>query len=339
MTFQREKSKRGRVKTPAGDPFPQFIAPCLATLTRAAPDGAQWIHEIKFDGYRIQAHIEDSDVRLYTRKGLDWTSRFTSIAKALRGLKLRTAILDGEVVVEDEHGTSSFVMLVDDLKAGRSARMTYCAFDLLYLNGHDTRALPLLQRKELLAGVLAKTGKTSCLRYSQHIEREGAAMLAEVCKLGLEGIISKRIDKPYRSGRGEDWLKSKCLQSDEFVIGGYVESSAIKNAIGALLLGYFDGTAFRYAGRVGTGFSHKLAHDLWAQLHKLRTPGSPFANGLTALQRKGVVWVKPQLVAQIEYRAITSDNLLRHASFKALREDKPAHEVTLPAFVKRYSTR
>lgn len=328
------KSKRVRAESSGSDPFPRFIAPCLATLSRAAPDGEQWVHEIKFDGYRIQAHIEDGKVRLYTRKGLDWTGRFAAIAKALRALKLKSAILDGEVVVEDDHGASSFVMLVEDLKAGRSARMSYCAFDLLYLNGHDTRALALLQRKELLAGVLTKTGNASCLRYSQHIEREGAAMLAEVCKLGLEGIISKRIDKPYRSGRGEDWMKSKCLQSDEFVIGGYVDSSAMKNAIGALLLGFFDGKALRYAGRVGTGFSHKVAHDLWAQLHKLRTPGSPFANGLTALQRKGVVWVKPQLVAQIDYRAITSDNLLRHASFKALREDKPAREVTLPAFAK-----
>lgn len=333
MAVSQVKSKRARGK-PAADPFPHFIAPCLATLTRVTPDGDQWVHEIKFDGYRIQAHIEDGEVRLYTRKGLDWTGRFTAIAKALAALKLKSAILDGEVVVEDERGASSFVMLVDDLKAGRSARMTYCAFDLMYLNGHDTRRLPLLQRKELLSGVLAKAGKSPGLRYSQHIERDGSAMLAEVCKLGLEGIISKRIDKPYSSGRGEDWLKSKCLQSDEFVIGGYVDSSAMKDAIGALLLGYYDGKSFRYAGRVGTGFSHKLAHDLWAQLHKLHTPASPFANGLTALQRKGVVWVKPKLVAQIDYRAITSDNLLRHASFKALREDKPAHEVTLPSFAK-----
>ncbi len=303
-------------------------------MTRAPPVGALWVHEIKYDGYRIQAHIEAGDVRLYTRKGLDWTGRFAAIAKALRALKLKSAILDGEVVVEDEHGASNFVMLVDDLKAGRSARMVYCAFDIMYLNGHDMRALSLLQRKDLLSGVLAKTGKASCLRYSEHIEREGAAMLVEVCKLGLEGIISKRTDKPYRSGRGEDWLKSKCLQSDEFVIGGYVESRAMKNAIGALLLGYFDGKAFRYAGRVGTGFSHKVAHNLWGQLQKLRTPGSPFADGLTAPQRQGVIWVTPLLVAQVDYRAITSDNLLRHASFKALREDKPAREVTLPAFVK-----
>lgn len=327
----KSKSARGK---PAAGAFPRFIAPCLATLTRTAPEGAQWVHEIKYDGYRIQAHIEGGEVRLYTRKGLDWTARFAAIAKALGALKLKSAILDGEVVVEDERGVSSFVMLVDDLKAGRSARMTYCAFDLMYLNGHDTRPLPLLQRKELLFGVLKKAGKTSSLRYSQHIEREGKAMLAEVCKLGLEGIISKRIDKAYASGRGVDWLKSKCLQSDEFVIGGYVDSSAMKDAIGALLLGFFEGKAFRYAGRVGTGFSHKLAHDLWTQLHALRTPASPFANGLTALQRKGAVWVKPQLVAQIDYRAITSDNLLRHASFKALREDKPAREVTLPSFTK-----
>lgn len=334
MAVSAATSKHLRAKRSGSDPFPRFIAPCLATLTRVTPSGEQWVHEIKYDGYRIQAHIEGSAVRLYTRKGLDWTGRFASIAKALGQLQVTSAILDGEVVVEDEHGASNFVMLVDDLKAGHSARMIYCAFDLLYLNGHDRRSLTLLQRKELLSGVLAKRAGAPCLRYSQHIEREGPAMLAEVCKLGLEGIISKRIDKPYSSGRGEDWLKSKCIQSDEFVIGGYVNSSAMKDAIGALLLGYFDGKAFCYAGRVGTGFSYKLARDLWGRLQKMRTTGSPFAKGLTAVQCKGVVWVTPTLVAQVDYRAITADNLLRHASFKALREDKPARDVTLPTFAK-----
>lgn len=332
MAISRTKSKPQRMSRK--EPLPDFIAPCLATLTRTAPSGEQWIHEIKFDGYRMQAHIEGTDVRLYTRKGLDWTGRFAAVAKALGVLKLKSAIIDGEVVVEDEKGASNFVMLVDDLKAGRSNRMIYYAFDLLFLNGHDTRKLPLLERKQLLHHVLTAVPQHNCVRFSQHIEREGPAMLKEACKLGLEGIISKRIDKPYRTGRGDDWLKSKCIQSDEFVIGGYVASSAMKNAIGALLLGYYDGESFRYAGRVGTGFSHKTAHDLWAMLIKRRISSSPFAGTLSPLQRKGVIWSKPELVAEIDYRAITSDNLLRHASFKALREDKPAREVTLPRFAR-----
>lgn len=312
--------------------MPPFIEPCLATLARDAPDGDQWVHEIKYDGYRIQAHVENGEVRLYTRKGLDWTARFGTIAKALAALRITSAIFDGEVIVEDERGASNFVMLVDALNTGRSSSMTYCIFDLLFLNGHNTRALPLRGRKELLEDLLATASKRGPLRYSQHIERDGPAMLREVCKLGLEGIIAKRIDKPYRSGRGDDWLKAKCLQSDEFVIGGYVHSTAMKDAIGALLLGYYDGKAFKYAGRVGTGFSHQMAHELWRVLQKSRANTSPYDVQLTAGQRRDVVWVTPKLVAQVDYRAITQDHLLRHAAFKSLREDKPAREVTLPRF-------
>ncbi len=332
MPRAKTKASRTAARSKA---FPEFIPPCLATLTRQAPEGEQWVHEIKFDGYRLQAHIDQGKVRIYTRRGLDWTERFSSIAKVLAALRVKSALLDGEVVVEDGKGASNFVMLVEDLKAGRSSRMTYYAFDLLFLNGEDTRTLPLLDRKALLEKLIGSAPKKGTLRYSQHIVSNGPQMLDEVCKLGLEGIISKRIDKPYRSGRGDDWLKSKCLQSDEFVIGGYVDSSALKQSIGALLLGYFAGKSFRYAGRVGTGFSHNTAHELWRQLQTVRTAASPFAAPLSSLQRKGVNWVTPKLVAQIDYRAITSDNLLRHASFKSLREDKPAKEVTLPAFTKR----
>lgn len=327
------KPKRSSSRA-ARDAMPSFIEPCLATLAREAPNGDAWVHEIKYDGYRIQAHLRDGDVRLYTRKGLDWTSRFAAIAKSLAALGVNSAIFDGEVIVEDEHGVSNFVMLVDALKAGRSASMTYCIFDLLFLNGHDTRTLPLHGRKELLRELLAKSPKHGPLRYSEHIERDGPAILREICKLGLEGIISKRIDKPYRSGRGDDWLKAKCVLSDEFVIGGYVNSTAMKDAIGALLLGYYDGRSFKYAGRVGTGFSHKAAHALWHDLYQLKVSAPAFEAPLTADQRRDVVWVTPKLVAQIHYRAITQDNLLRHASFEGLREDKPAREVTLPRLAK-----
>lgn len=328
------RTPRRNARTVNGAPMPAFIEPCLATLTRTPPDGDAWIHEIKYDGYRIQAHIQDGDVRLYTRKGLDWSGRFASIAKALKKSITTAAILDGEVVVEDENGVSDFGMLVDALRGGNSQRMTYCVFDLLYLNREDFRTLPLTLRKAKLAELLAPLPRTGIVRYTDSVAREGRALFSQACKHGLEGIISKHADKPYMSGRGSSWLKSKCLQSEEFVIGGYVDSTAMPDAIGALLLGYYDGSSLRYAGRVGTGFAHETAHDLWLQLQKQRRSASAFSNALTAVQRRGVHWVVPKLVAQIDFRTVTPDGLLRHAAFKGLREDKPAREVTAPFLAK-----
>ena len=310
--------------------MPAFIEPCLATLAAEPPDDAQWAHEIKFDGYRLQAHIDKGRVQLLTRSGLDWTEKFGGLAKSLLALKVKSAVIDGEVVVEDERGASSFVELVSDLKAKRSARMVYFAFDLLYLDGTDTRALLLADRKALLKRLLPRR-KTSQARFSDHVDGNGAAVLAEACKMGLEGIISKRLDKPYRSGRGVDWLKAKCIQTDEFVVVGYLDSTTIQNAVGALVVGFYEGKKLIYAGRVGTGFNRRVAGELWQQLHNLRKAKSLFAAPLDPMQAKGVVWVKPSLVAQIEYRAWTGDGLLRHASFKALRDDKPAHQVRRPS--------
>ena len=319
-------------RTPA-DAMPAFVEPCLATLTATPPEGDLWVHEIKFDGYRMQARLLDGKVQLLTRRGLDWTARFAHVAKALARLKVKSAILDGEIVVEDDHGRSSFVDLVNALKAGESAGMRLMAFDLLYLEGHDVREAKLLERKALLETLLGSIRANSSLRYSQHILGSGRKMLTEVCKLGLEGIISKRTDKPYRSGRRDDWLKEKCHQTDEFVIGGYVDSTAMKTAIGALVLGYYERGKFIYAGRVGTGFSHRAARELWTVLQPHRTQSSPFSSPLDNVQRKGVTFVKPVLVAQIEYRGWTADSLLRQAAFLALREDVD------PAAVKRVSAK
>lgn len=310
---------------------PRFIKPCLAKLAHTPPSGANWLHEIKYDGYRVQARIDaDGRVSLTTRNGLDWTGRFGALAGAFKKLKVRNTLIDGEVVVQDDKGASSFTRLVAELKAGRSEAMLFYAFDLLFLDGHDTRSLHLANRKELLATLLSKLPKACPLRFSQHFEEDGARLLAEVCKLGLEGIISKRSDLPYRSGRCGDWLKLKCILTDEFVIGGYTDSTAMKEAIGALLLGYFENGAFVYAGRVGTGFSHATAHLLWRELQGLRRARSSFAQRLTADQVRNASWVKPELVAQIEYRSWTADKLVRHATFRALREDKPASEIGPP---------
>jgi bifunctional non-homologous end joining protein LigD len=309
--------------------LPPFVPPCLATLASAPPDGANWVHEIKYDGYRLQARIADGTVTLFTRSGIDWTGRFSSVAKALETLVVQSALIDGEVVVETSEGVTSFVDLVAALESGRSDDMVFIAFDLLHLNGVDVRAAPLTDRKDLLAAIM-KASRSKRLRYSEHFTTGGSALLEASCKLGLEGIISKRADLPYRSGRQSDWLKSKCIFTDEYVIGGFLVSSVDPKAVGALVVGTFENGHLVYAGRVGTGFTHAVAARLWRQLSPATADASPFAGRLTADQRRGVVWVRPDRVAQIAYRGITGDGLLRHAAFKGLREDKSAAQVEKP---------
>lgn len=307
--------------------LPEFIEPCLAKLAAVPPTGAEWVHEIKFDGYRIEARIDGADIRLLTRTGLDWTGRFGDLASRFRAVKAKQALIDGELIVENDKGASNFTELVADLKAKRTSRLAFVAFDLLFLNGADCRPLTLADRKDLLKRILPPTGD---IRFSEHLAGDGQQILDGACRLDLEGIVSKRLDRPYRSGRHGDWIKSKCTLSDEFVVGGYLDSTAEKNAVGALALGYFSSRKLIYAGRVGTGFSRKVAAELWRHLQPLRAPKSPFSMALEPAQAKGVVWTRPELVAAIEYRNMTSDRLLRHASFIALRDDKPAIDVSRP---------
>ena len=270
-------------------------------------------------------------VKLLTRKGLDWTAKFSGIAQSLRALKLGSALIDGEVVVEDEAGVSSFTGLQEALKSGRSDRMVFYAFDLLYLDGYDLTRVPLIDRKILLAGCLDDVPAHGAVRYSEHIERSGAAMVRHACRLGLEGIVSKRKDLPYRAGRGPHWLKIKCMQRQEFVIAGYVPSTTSARRSVAWFWALHEGGRLVHVGRVGTGFTEAVARDLWTALEALKRSDPPFAQKLPAEAARGVRWVEPKLVAEVELRGWTTDGLLRHASFKGLRDDKDAAEVVREA--------
>lgn len=322
-----------RAEKTEGEPLPRFVEPCLATLQEKPPAGDAWLHEVKFDGYRLQVRISAGKVRLLTRTGLDWTERFGArIADALAALPCHTALIDGEVVALGEGGISSFSALQAALSEGKTENLVFYAFDLLHLDGEDLQREPLLARKERLEELLKAAEADSPLRYSEHFIEPGQTMLRHACRMGLEGVISKRAEAPYRSGRGRDWIKSKCTQRQEFVIAGYVPSKASRNQLGSLVLGYHEGDELKPAGRVGTGFTRSSAAALKKKLDAIAAKASPFPGD--AGRERGIVWVKPELVAEIAFGSWTASKTLRHASFLGLREDKPANEVVEEKSVK-----
>jgi bifunctional non-homologous end joining protein LigD len=309
--------------------LPPYIEPSLAAVCDKPPSGAKWVHEIKFDGYRIQARIDGGRIRLKTRKGLDWTERFRSIAGALDPLGLASALLDGEIVSEDASGIPSFNALQDDLSTGRQDRLRYHVFDILYAEGFDLTPAALIERKALLQEILAVLPPGSPVLYSEHLDEDGPAMLKHACRLGLEGIVSKRVDLPYRSGRGDHWLKSKCTHSEEFLILGYSPSTVAAAQVGALLLGYREGGKLHYAGRVGTGWSGETAKALRTALDAIPAAKPALANAMPEGSEKGVRWAEPKLVCEVQYRGWSADRILRQSSFRGLREDKGADEIAL----------
>jgi bifunctional non-homologous end joining protein LigD len=305
-----------------------FIAPQLATLSAAMPTGPGWVHELKFDGYRMIAIIRSGNVSIVSRSGKDWTAAFQSIADMLKTLPVQNAVLDGELVVTDAAGRTSFSELKDAIAAQKMARFQYYVFDLLRLNGEDLCPLPLLTRKSQLYALLQEqTGKAKKhIIYSDHFTDKGPEFFKHVCSLDMEGVVCKKTDAPYTSGRTKTWLKVKCQQRQEFVIGGFTPSTTSRDAVGALLLGYYDGSDLHYAGRVGTGWSHAMGEQLHKQLSELKTAKSPYVS-ITAEGKRGAVWVKPELVCEIVFSEWTPDDHLRHASFQGLREDKPAKKL------------
>ena len=316
--------------------LPEWIRPQLTQLVDAAPDGDQWLHEIKYDGFRMHARLDHGEVRLLTRNGLNWTSKYPQIAGAVSSLHARQAYLDGELCGVRPDGITSFSMIQMASDAGNAAGLVFFLFDLLHLDGQDLSARPLIERKVRLADLLERA--SSSLHYSDHQTGLGPAFYQKACALAVEGIVSKRADAAYMPGNRGLWLKVKCLNREEFVVIGWTDPEGARPFLGALLLGYYDpDRRLTYAGRVGTGINRSELARLSRRLQPLAIDNMPLDVPPPRSTRFGsplvlsrVHWVRPELVAEVKFLTWTEDNLLRQVVYEGLREDKPAVEVRRP---------
>ena len=316
--------------------LPDWIRPQLTQLVKKAPDGDQWLHEIKFDGYRMHARLDRGDVRLLTRNGLNWTHKYPQIAAAVAALTARQAYLDGELCGVRPDGITSFSMIQLASDAGNAAGLVFFLFDLLYLDGEDLTGLPVIERKQRLAGVLGQA--SSSLHFSDHQLGLGPAFYEHACALKVEGIVSKRADAAYMPGNRGLWLKIKCVNREEFVVIGWTDPEGARPFLGALLLGYYDPDGrLTYAGRVGTGINQAELERLSRKLQPLAIDTMPLDVPPPRSTRFGsplvlsrVHWVRPELVAEVKFLTWTEDNLLRQVVYEGLREDKRAMDVRRP---------
>jgi bifunctional non-homologous end joining protein LigD len=311
--------------------MPDELSPQLCTLVDHAPAADGWIHEIKFDGYRFLAWKRDGEVTLITRAGNDWTHRFKPIAQAIAGLPVDNAIIDGEATIVDAAGRTSFQQLQKAIKEGHFESLAFFVFDLVYCDGFDLRATPLVERKALLARIVPPHGGgKALLRYSDHVAGGGESVERHACKLHLEGIICKRADAPYTSARTRDWLKVKCTRRQEFVIVGWTPPERSRKHFGSLLLAAHDQKGrLTYTGRVGTGFTEVLLSDMMSRMKPLARKMSPLDVEPPRAEVRGAHWIDPKLVGEVEFTEWTDEGRLRHPSFQGLREDKNPADVTI----------